>query len=262
MAGNELKVCEFIFDNLSSLNLKHLGKIYEIATPIKGASDLKIIQSDKDLSEVSTESSSKKADIFLNRSGVSIKQTGGSFSFNRIQRANIINLYQQLKFTDIQNKLSLLDEGIKQFHQGLLTTRNVPWSNFLSEQEFKNLLEFLMMKGSPNLGLSEYPAQYILEAPKNNIDKNNVNLYSFNEYFDLYKNKLSIAIRRQWIGQESESEHKRALSLSKKANNLPWVFDEVVGEPKNHKTIGKRWRDDFPINERKTVYFLMIEKRK
>ena len=256
MAGNELKVCEFIFNNMNSINLRHLGKIYEIAAPVKGSPEINIIQTANDLSKISTESSSKKADIYLNRSGVSIKQTGGSFSFNRIQRANIIKLYQQLEFTDIQNKLSLLDRDVNRFHQGLLASRNVPWGNFLSEQEFKNLLKFLMMKGSPNLGISEYPAQYILEAPKKNIDLNNISLYSFNEYFDLYKDKLSIAIRRQWVGQNSNSEHNRALGLSKKPDNSPWVFDEVAGEPKSS------WRNEFPVSERKTVYFLMIEKKK
>ena len=117
-----------------------------------------------------------------------------------------------------------------------------------------------MMKGSPNLGFSQYPAQYILEAPKKDIGIENINLYSFNEYFSLYKHKLSIAIRRQWVGQSS-SEHTRALGLSKKEDNYPWVFDEVVGEPNIGKTTGKRWRDDFPANQRKTVYFLMIEKK-
>ena len=140
MAGNELKLCKFIFDNTNLLNLRHLGKIYEIAAPVKESSEIKIIESANDLSKISTESSGKKADIYLNRSGISIKQTGGSFSFNRIQRANIIDLYQQLEFTGVSNKLSLLDQGVNKFHQGLLTTRNVPWSNFLSEREFKNLL--------------------------------------------------------------------------------------------------------------------------
>ena len=256
MAGNELKVCEFIFNNINLLNLRHLGKIYEIAAPIKGSSEIKVIQSASDLSKISTESSSKKADIYLNRSGVSIKQTGGSFSFNRIQRANVINLYQQLEFANIQDKLSLLDRDVNKFHQGLLATHNVPWTNFLSEQEFKKLLEFLMMKGNPNLGISKYPAQYILEAPKKDISQNNINLYSFNEYFDLYKNKLSIAIRRQWVGQSSNSEHNRALGLAKKPDNFPWVFNEVVGEPRSG------WRDDFFTSKRKTVYFLMIEKKK
>ncbi|HHP7231968.1 MAG TPA: hypothetical protein ACFCUY_14060 [Xenococcaceae cyanobacterium] len=255
MAGNESKVCEFIFNNINLLNLRHLGKIYEIAAPIKGSSEIKVIQSVKDLSNISTESSSKKADIYLNRSGVSIKQTGGSFSFNRIQRANIIDLYQQLEFTAIPNKLSLLDQAVNKFHQGQLTTRNVPWTNFLSEQEFKTLLEFLMMKGSPNLGFSKYPAQYIVEAPKKDINQNNINLYSFSEYFDLYKNNLSIAIRRQWVGQSSNSEHNRALGLSKKPDNFSWIFHEVVREPRSG------WRDNFPTNERKTVYFLMIEKK-
>ena len=140
MAGNELKVCEFIFDNTNLLNLRHLGKIYEIAAPVKESSEIKIIQSANDLSKISTESLGKKADIYLNRSGISIKQTGGSFSFNRIQRANIIDLYQQLEFTGVSNKLSLLDQGVNKFHQGLLTTRNVRWSNFLSEREFKKFI--------------------------------------------------------------------------------------------------------------------------
>ena len=54
MAGNELKVCEFIFDNMNLLNLRHLGKIYEIAAPIKGSSEIKVIQSANDLSKIST----------------------------------------------------------------------------------------------------------------------------------------------------------------------------------------------------------------
>lgn len=169
MAGNELKVCEFIFDNTNLLNLRHLGKIYEIAAPVKESSEIKIIQSANDLSKISTESSGKKADIYLNRSGISIKQRG-SFSFNRIQRANIIDLYQQLEFTGVSK------------------------------------------------------------------------------------------IRRQWVGQSS-SEHTRALGLSNKKDNYPWVFDEVVGEPNISKT-RKRWRDNFPIDKRKTVYFLMIEKKR
>ena len=48
MAGNELKVCEFIFNNMNSINLRHLGKIYEIAAPVKGNSEIKIIQTAND----------------------------------------------------------------------------------------------------------------------------------------------------------------------------------------------------------------------
>ncbi|VEP12114.1 conserved hypothetical protein [Hyella patelloides LEGE 07179] len=255
MAGNELKICKFVLAHLGNLNLKHIGVIKEIATPIKQSSDLKIIKSEDDLSTVSTQDSWKKADIYLNRSGVSIKQIGGSFAFNRLQRANIVNLYQQLEFTDIENKLTLIAQDIKRFHQGLLNSRNVPWQNYLSELDFKELLKFLMLTGSPNQGISSHPAQYILEAPSSDINQNNISLYSFDEYFELYKSNLSIAIRRQWIGQNSNSEHKRALSLAKKVNNSPWVFNEVVGQPRSG------WRDNFPKEERKTVYFLMIEKK-
>ena len=78
-----------------------------------------------DLAFVSTQDSRKKADIYLNGHGISIKQIGGSFSFNRIQRANIANLYEQLEFTDIETKLALIDRDVYKFHQNLLTTRDV-----------------------------------------------------------------------------------------------------------------------------------------
>ena len=255
MAGNELKVCKFLLENIGHLNLNHLGVINEMSTPIKGSSNLTIINSEDDLVLVATQDSRKKADIHLNGNGISIKQIGGSFSFNRIQRANIATLYKQLEFTNIKTKLALIDKDVNKFHQGLLTRRNVPWQNYFSEQDFKKLLDFLMLKGSPNLGISNHPAEYILEAPISEINKNNINLYSFDEYFDRYKNNLTIAIRRQWVGQNSNSEHKRALGLAKKNSNLPWIFDEVVGEPRTG------WRSDFPEAARKTVYFLMIEKK-
>ena len=255
MAGNELDVCKFLLINLGRVKLSHLDIIKEIAAPIKKSTDFKIITSFQDLSIVSTQDSSKKADIYLNKNGVSIKQTGGSFSFNRLQRANIVSLYQQLNFVNVERKLDLLDLDVNKFHQGLLRTRNVPWQNYLSQSDFRKLLNYLMLQGSPNKGLSSHPAKYILEAPASKINQNNVKLYSFEEYFDLYQDSLSFAIRRQWIGQSSNSEHKRALSLTKKIDNSPWVFDDVVGEPRTG------WRDDFPKQNRKTVYFLMIEKK-
>lgn len=255
MAGNELAVCKFLLANKSYLNFKHLGAIAKITTPTKGSSNLITINSENDLALVSTQDSRKKADIYLNGYGISIKQTGGSFAFNRIQRANIKALYQQLAFTDVENKILLIDRDVNRFHQGLLSSRNVPWQNYLSEQDFKELLEYLMLKGSPNLGISKHPAQYILEAPASDINLDNLNLYSFDEYFNLYKYSLTIAIRRQWIGQSSNSEHNRALSLLKKKDNLPWVFNNVVGKPRTG------WRNDFIKSDRKTVYFLMIEKK-
>ncbi len=87
-------------------------------------------------------------------------------------------------------------------------------------------------------------------------------LYSFDEYFERYKLKFEVAIRRQWIGQESDSEHSRASGIARKVENAPWVFDDVVGHPKPHKTTQRRWRKDVPESDRRTVYFLMIEKKK
>jgi len=262
--GNEIAVGKFILENLGQLNLKHLDLVYELGNPIKQSPGFRIINTENDLATIKSDSSSKKADIYLNRSGVSIKQTGGSNCFNRLQRKSIIDLFNKLKLTEPDKKLTLLDSVVTKFHQGLLDDRNVPWSNYFTEPEFKKLLKFLMMKASPNLGVSFNPAQYILEAPKKNIDKKNIHLYTFDEYFDLYKKKISIAIRRQWIGQ-SGGEHKRALGIAnpkKNPDNSPWVFNGVAGEPRKSRTTGKRWRDDVSENERKTVYFLMIEKKK
>jgi hypothetical protein len=123
-------------------------------------------------------------------------------------------------------------------------------------------MEFLMLKGSPNLGISNHPAEFILEAPKTIARADELLLWTFEEYFERYKSKLEVAIRRQWVGQESDSEHSRSVGIASKPENLPWVFDDVVGQPKPHKTTQKRWRDGVAEADRKTVYFLMIEKKK
>ena len=68
-----------------------------------------------------------------------------------------------------------------------------------------------------------------LTAPKKNISENNIHLVNFSEYFDKYKNEIFLSLRRQWIGQASNSEHGRACSLANKPNNCPWVFKEIVG---------------------------------
>ncbi|MFH1514629.1 MAG: hypothetical protein ABIG42_04130, partial [bacterium] len=84
MAGNEIAVCRFLLANLKRLSLKHIGKIEKISDPRFG-----ILEKPEDADQVATQSSNKKADIFINNIGVSIKQKGSSFSFNRLQRANI-----------------------------------------------------------------------------------------------------------------------------------------------------------------------------
>jgi hypothetical protein len=255
VAGNEKAICEFLFLNMRSINLKYLGQLVEIGIPLNNLPGFRSAQSLDDISQILTTDSRKKADVYLNSKGVSIKQTGGSFAFNRLQRANIIEVYSNLGLTNPQSKITQMDREIIKFHQGLLPNRNLPWQKFLSEKDFKTLLNYLMMGGSPNIGNSLHPAEFILEAPAINISIPSIFIYSFDEYFNTYKEKFQIAIRRQWVGQGSNSEHQRALGLSSKPGNLPWVFNEVVGTPRSG------WRDNLDAVDRKTVYFLMIEKK-
>ena len=248
MPGNEIEVCNYLLKNLNLIKLRHLGKVSSIKAPGYGE-----ILSYKELNYVRTEDSKKKADIYINGIGISIKQSGGSFSFNRILRANIIDLFNYLEFNDIDKIAETIDSKVKEFHEDSLESRNIPWDVFFEEIQFKSLCDYLMMKGSPKI-VSEDPAELILEAPSNNISYENIKLYNFEEYFNTYKNKLKIALRRSWIGQNSKSEHGRAVSISRNSNNTPWVFDDVAGTPSSG------WAPSFPEENRKTVYFLMIEK--
>jgi hypothetical protein len=252
MAGNEVAVCRFIFSNLNQISLKHLGQIKLMAVPLgKGGYELLIRFSDVD--GISTSDARKKADIYLNGRGVSIKQTGATVLYNRLQRRNLNQICSMLEIADANNKSNQLDLEISRFHRGEIL-RDRSWASFFTESEFKQLLEFLMLKGSPNYDLSQHPAELILEAPKQITSSRDLKVYTFDEYFDKYKNAIKIAIRRSWVGQVSKTEHGRAKSISKQADNLPWVFNEVMAEPPTG------WRDSFPSSERKTVYYLMILK--
>ena len=110
------------------------------------------------------------------------------------------------------------------------------------------------MEGSPNVGSSDHPAEYILEAPPGRITKNRIQVYTFDEYFQKYRDDFKVSIRRVWLGQNSKSEHGRARSLIRKPGNQPWVFDTISGTPNSG------WMPNFPPEQRKTVYFLMLSK--
>lgn len=262
MAGNEIVVVKYLFNNINSLTLPHIGLIKTIEAPIKNGK--RVINNIQDIQIIKTESSNKKADIYINGFGVSIKQTGGNFSFNRIQRANIIDLLDRLKFNHQRecDILEKLDDAVYRFHKNEIKKRNVNWNDFFLEEEFYYFLKYLMTEGSPNLGDTRHKADLILEAPATIQKKEDINVYVFDEYFKKYKNNFKIAIRRQWYGQASNSEHERCESLIKKEANKKWVFDEVAGKPKLHKKSGLKWNPEIPESERKTVYFLMIEKTK
>jgi len=253
MSGNKISVIRFLFERLGKIKLRHIGILDSIGAPQKGSNGFVMIKNAMDILRISPPDSRKKADVYLNGLGVSIKQAGGSFAFNRIQRANIEELFEYLGFSNIHSKLYKLDVEVERFHNGQLTNRNRPRADFFEERVFKQLIWFLMMKGSPNLGISQHPAELILEAPLNLTEKG-ITVYSFSEYFKEYKNTLRIAIRRQWVGQASNSGHRSAKGLCKKSGNMPWVFEEVVGNPRSG------WREDVPKELRKTAYFLMIEK--
>ena len=253
MPGNEVEVARYLFSNLGKLKLPYFGMIESIGSPRSNSAGYYPISRPDQLRLISSPDASKKADIYLNGIGVSVKQSGSCFAFNRIQRANIQALFMQLGFSDINAKLSRIDKEVQRFHEGSLSTRNRPWEDFFAENDFKKLLEYLMMRGSPNLGPSNHPAQFILEAEEYSGSWR-IDVYSFEDYFTKYKSNFRIAIRRQWIGQDSNSEHNRAVGLAKKSGNKPWVFDNAVGIPNSG------WRAGFPEKCRKTVYFLMIEK--
>jgi hypothetical protein len=249
MAGNEAIVVDYLLKSQNSISINHLGVINRIQNP--GANGQLIdITSTKLLR---TEDSGKKADIYLNGKGISIKQSGASNLYNRFQRAEMIELFTLLKFKDPNKTLSKIDGLINKFHNGELSTRNRPWIEGFDPAEFKVLLEFLMMKGSPNHGISNHPAEYILTAPKTNITANKICCDTFEEYYTKNKDSIYVSLRRQWIGQASKTEHARALGLTNKPNNMPWVFKTISGKPR-----GWRSEKEIPINDRRTVYMIFI----
>ena len=257
MPGNELAVAKYIFKNLNNITLDELGLIKNLGLPNSNNDEnlLTLAHSIHDIDLISSSSASKKADFYLNGIGISVKQSGGNFSFNRLQRANLISTFDRV---GIKNKIEIIkniDTNVINFHNGTLIRRNIDWNIIFKENDFKKLLRYLMLEGSQTKD-SKHKAEYILVAPAYNFNQNNIKVYNFENYFNLKKLKFKIAIRRQWIGQSSNSEHKRAMGLIKKLGNSSWVFNNVVGEPNTG------WRVDFPIENRKTVYFLMIEEVK
>ena len=259
MAGNEIAVAKFLIDNIGEITFEHLGLLNEIGAPNSNGGYI-AVSSIEELSLISTEDSSKKADLYINGRGVSVKQSGASFPYNRLQRAEIIAVFTAIGYTDPEVKLNRIDKEIDDFHNGLLDRRQRPWGNLFDEQDFKKLVKFLMTEGSPNLGTSIHPAEFILEAPNRGITSENIHVFTFDEYFEKFKQNLFFSLRRQWIGQSSKSEHNRAKGLARKEGNKKWVYDSVSGEPRVSRTSGEKWNPDVAENERKTVYMIFVEK--
>jgi hypothetical protein len=118
MAGNEIAVCKFLILNLNQVQLAHLGWVVEIAAPVWGSERYLVLHSVADLDQVSTSHSGKKADIYLNRRGISIKQSGGSFAFNRLQRANLLEVYTTLSLTTLERSSRTSTKKLINFTRG------------------------------------------------------------------------------------------------------------------------------------------------
>lgn len=259
MAGNEISIAKYFLKNIGKIKLKHLGLIKKIGAPDSG-DGYTVVTTIKQLALISTESSGKKADIYINGVGVSLKQSGGSFPFNRLQRAELLEVFKIVGFKNAEKKLSRIDKEVDDFHNGKIANRSRPWQSLFGEPDFKRLVRFLMTEGSPNLGYSSHPAELILEAPKVGINEKNIEVFTFDEYFEQFKQGLFFSIRRVWIGQSSKSEHGRAIGLAKKEGNKNWLYDNVSGSPRASKTTGKIWRDDHEEKDRKTIYIIFVEK--
>jgi hypothetical protein len=251
MPGNEKQVVEFLISNKGSLELPHLGLLTSVKNPVGNGGLIELSSAD----DVREDNSSKKADIFLNDTGVSIKQSGSSFLYNRLQRDNLAKLFSDMGFSDEQGALLRLDQLIKNYHSGVTPERDRPWKEAFTEKDFKGLLRFLMMEGSPNNGKSDFPAQLVLTAPTRNLSASTVKVYTFDEFFESHEKNIYVTLRRQWVGQSSRSEHGRAVSIARKAGNKPWVFSEISGAP----TSGWRSPSEIPIEDRREVYMVFIQ---
>ena len=257
--GNEQAVARYLFNNIGKISLLHIGIVKEVGRPGYGKGQLIPITSENEISLISSDDATKKADIYVNGIGVSIKQTGAHFEFNRLQRANLKKLFETFGFTNVPRILDKMDSEILRFHtrdefSSNRMLRDRPWRDFFTEEDFRTMLELLMLKRSPNYGISDHPAKLILEAPETILSENTVQVSTFQEYFEKNKDQFKISIRRVWYGQGSDSEHNRAIGLMKKPGNRPWVFDSVAGTPHSG------WRTSIPESERKTIYLLFISK--
>ena len=101
-------------------------------------------------------------------------------------------------------------------------------------------------------GVSENKAEYILSAPAVISSDRDIECLTFDEYFEKYKNIFYISLRRVWRGQDSNSEHRRAVGLCSKAGNSPWCFKSISGEPRSG------WMSSYPSSNRMTAYILFI----
>ncbi|NND25033.1 MAG: hypothetical protein HKO00_03315, partial [Flavobacteriaceae bacterium] len=111
MAGNEIETIKYLFLRKDEIILNHLGKLINIGAPEKDGS-ITNVETYEEISKISTENSSKKADVYLNNQGISFKQKGASFPFNRLQRAQLLKVFEYLKFENPEDQLNAIDNVV------------------------------------------------------------------------------------------------------------------------------------------------------
>ena len=250
MPGNELKVIEYILRNKSKLAFPHVGKLRKFEIP-RNKKRIEITNI-KDVKKFSADDSYKKADVFINGKGISIKQFGGNVAYNKIQRKTLFNFLNKFFTVKKTSKIIYkLDKKIIDFHSGIIK-RDVQIDKIMSKKDFKIILKYLMLKGSTTKE-SSFPAQLILVAKKKINSFKDFNLLNFEDYYKNYIGNIVFGIRRCWVGMLSNSEHRRALSISTDKLNKLWCFNNVSGKPR-----GNLWRIYFPKKKRKTVFYVNL----
>ena len=172
MPGNEKDVIKFLFENKNKINLNHFKSIRSIKIPY--GNELYELNL-KNFNDFFSDDARKKADVFINDKGCSIKEEE-SFLFNRLQRKDISEFFGNFfKKEAIKKMIVSLDKKVKDIHIGVSKDRhgkikrhkqNFKYEEIMTELEFKELLIFLMFEGSPNYGKTKAPAELIIEAKK------------------------------------------------------------------------------------------------
>lgn len=251
MPGNEDSVIELLLQHRLTGVLPILGRINSIGAPGPHGEITPLAS----VTQNNSNDAAKKADVYINDHGVSIKQRGGSFAFNRMQRKDLTNFFNSLGLSNPSSTLEKLDKLVSDFHHGILAARTQPPTKAFSASEFYKVLEYLMLKGSPSK-LSTHPATFILSAPATPRQLSDLEVQTFEQYFEVYGRKIYLSIRRSWVGQRSRHEGGRARSIYKYPANAPWVFDNVSGTP------ATGWDHEVAPQDRKTCYYIMLEQVK
>lgn len=254
MPGQENEVIKYVFNNRKKIKLNHLSKISSIKIPKK--KELIKINKLKDLKNNSSSDSSKKADVFFNDIGISIKEKGGN-PYNKLYRKDLSFMKDFIK-NDVKYEqvIKNLEKKLNEIHSNNLK-RDVFWKDVIEEKNFKPILKYLMMDGKP-FKKNDFPAKFILIHDQNIASNKNLTLLSFDEYFDSYKDKINFAFRRVWYGMTSD-EHKRAKNICyQHTDSEGWCFNTITGEPRKRKDGKSIWRSDIIESDRRTAYYLNI----